>query len=89
MHLHGPAEILVTDLAVTPEHRGAGVGSALMHAAMRLGARLGRTHAVLEADDDGTGRLVRWYGRLGFRRAGLGPHGQPRLVAALAGRVTR
>lgn len=89
VHLHGPAEILITDLAVTPKHRGAGVGGALMHAAMHLGARLGRTRAILEADDDGTGRLVRWYGRLGFRRAGLGSHGQPRLVASLTRRVTR
>jgi GNAT superfamily N-acetyltransferase len=76
-----PGGILIHDLKVAPAYRGAGLGVALVRAALRFGASAGREVARLEADDDGSGRLLRWYHALGFKRAGWGPHGRPALEA--------
>jgi ribosomal protein S18 acetylase RimI-like enzyme len=79
--LAGRAEITIHDLAVAPPFRGAGLGAALVGAALRFGARAGRSRAWLEADDDGSGRLVRWYRSLGFTPIGTSPRGNPTLQA--------
>jgi GNAT superfamily N-acetyltransferase len=53
----------IYDVEVTEEFRRRGIGSALIHAALRHGRKLGHTAAVLGA----TGMGSRVYARLGFR----------------------
>jgi GNAT superfamily N-acetyltransferase len=79
--LSGRSEIAIHDLVVAPPFRGAGLGAALVGAALRFGARAGRSRARLEADDDGSGRLVRWYRGLGFTPIGTSPRGLPTMQA--------
>ncbi len=86
--LVGPSEIAIHDLAVARPFRGAGVGAALMRAALSLGARLGRTLARLEADDDGSGKLIRWYRGLGFEEAGTSARGRPAMQADIRRALT-
>ncbi|MCC6554455.1 MAG: GNAT family N-acetyltransferase [Polyangiaceae bacterium] len=81
----GEDAVYIHDLQVLPRYRGSGLGAQLMAAALRIGAGWGRTRAWLEAADDGSGRLVRWYERLGFERAGPGAHGMPLMRAYLRG----
>lgn len=81
--LSGRSEIAIHDLAVAPAFRGAGLGTALVAAALRFGARAGRSRARLEADDDGSGRLIRWYRGLGFTPIGTSPRGLPTMQADL------
>jgi [ribosomal protein S18]-alanine N-acetyltransferase len=63
-------ELHINNLAVAPEHRGAGAGTALLQAVMREGARLGARRATLEVrrSNDAARRL---YERLGFTMAGV------------------
>jgi ribosomal protein S18 acetylase RimI-like enzyme len=66
MALRGPAGVLY-DLVVDPDHRGQGVGSALMDAALDELARLGAPRVVLfTADKNHIARAV--FAKAGFRR---------------------
>lgn len=76
-----PASILIHDLKVTPTKRGDGLGAQLLETALRFGARAGRRIARLDADDDGSGKLLRWYQKAGFRFAGVGRAGRPAMRA--------
>ncbi|MCW4385527.1 GNAT family N-acetyltransferase [Salinibacterium sp. SYSU T00001] len=56
--------ITVVDIAVVPERRGEGIGTAAMRAISERGDRLGVPLQVrVWASDE---RLLRWYSRLGF-----------------------
>lgn len=63
-------ELHINNLAVAPQYRGAGVGTALLREVMRQGARLGANRATLEVrrSNDAARRL---YERLGFFVAGV------------------
>jgi ribosomal protein S18 acetylase RimI-like enzyme len=76
-----PAAIFIHDLNVARPYRGRGLGVRLVDAALRFGARNHCTRARLEADDNGSGRLLRWYRGLGFRPAGMGTRGSPAMEA--------
>lgn len=82
--LDGPARIFLHDLKVEPAARGAGLGASLVAGALRLGRAAGRRIARLIADDDGSGRLLDWYGRLGFVASGRGGPRRPELLRSTA-----
>ena len=61
---------------VKPEHRGKGVGTAVVNRTIREMRRRGCGAVLLVVDVDVDGdepRLVRWYRRLGFRVIGRSP----------------
>ena len=65
-------ELHINNLAVSPAHRSAGVGSALLERVLKDGAALGATRATLEVrrSNEAARRL---YERFGFSVAGLRP----------------
>jgi ribosomal protein S18 acetylase RimI-like enzyme len=69
------------NLRVEDEHRGRGGGEELVRAAAVASERIGKRTLALEADDDGSGKLVRWYQSQGFRPTGEGDGGKPALEA--------
>lgn len=69
------------NLQIEAEHRGRGGGEELVRAAAAASARVGKQTLALEADDDGSGKLLRWYHSQGFRQAGEGEGGKPALEA--------
>ncbi len=88
VHAGGPVA-RVTDLGVEAPYRDRGIGVQLLASAAPAGLRAGSHKLVLEAQDNGSGRLTRWYRELGFRQVGVDGHGQPRLeipVARLIGK---
>jgi len=78
--LEGPRAKLY-NLRVEAEHRGRGGGEELLRAAAVASERVGKRTLALEADDDGSGKLLRWYHSQGFRQAGEGEGGKPALEA--------
>jgi len=78
--LEGPRAKLY-NLRVEAEHRGRGGGEELVRAAAVASERIGKRTLALEADDDGSGKLLRWYQSQGFRQAGEGDGGKPALEA--------
>ncbi len=86
VHARGHSSIEVTDLKVEASHRGQNIGGMLMASALRAGQQLGRSRVTLASQDDGSGRLTRWYQRMGFERAGINALGYPNLQATI-GRV--
>ena len=69
----------MTDLGVAPAHRSEGLGGLLMCSALRTGLQLGKSRVVLGSQDDGSGRLTRWYQRMGFSQVGINERGFPQL----------
>jgi ribosomal-protein-alanine N-acetyltransferase len=63
-------EMHINNVAVTPAHRGAGVGTALMREVLRQGAQLGARRATLEVRRSNE-EARRLYERLGFTIAGV------------------
>ncbi len=63
-------EMHINNLAVTPSHRGTGVGTALMLEVLRQGARLGARRATLEVRRSNE-EARKLYERLGFTVAGV------------------
>jgi len=86
VHVDAGCSALVTDLGVDPGHRSQGIGKMLLASAARAGQRFGKSSVTLTADDNGSGKLNRWYGGLGFARAGSDARGRPRFEAQM-GRV--
>jgi hypothetical protein len=86
VHARSGSAIEVTDLKVAASHRGQGLGGLLMASALRAGLGLGRSKVVLASQDDGSGRLTRWYRGMGFEQSGVAARGYPRLEAPI-GRV--
>jgi ribosomal protein S18 acetylase RimI-like enzyme len=81
VHARGVGAVEVTDLGVEPTQREHGVGKLLLASAARTAQQLGRAHLTLAAQDNGSGRLTRWYQQMGFTRTGVDPHGYPTLQA--------
>ncbi|MGE5244655.1 MAG: ribosomal protein S18-alanine N-acetyltransferase [Betaproteobacteria bacterium] len=63
-------EMHINNVAVRPEHRRAGAGTALMQEVLRQGARLGARRATLEVRRSNE-EARRLYERLGFAVAGV------------------
>jgi ribosomal protein S18 acetylase RimI-like enzyme len=61
-----PAELEIKNIAVAENHRGRGVGRALVEAAIALAREDGRSELVVATGAADTGNL-RFYQRLGFR----------------------
>jgi ribosomal protein S18 acetylase RimI-like enzyme len=72
----------ITDLEVSHGHRDQGVGKMLLASAARTGMAHGKGRVSLHADDNGSGKLNRWYQSIGFAEQGARRKGQPRLEAA-------
>lgn len=79
----GSAEI--ANLRVDQPHRGRGVGAQLMASARQAGQALGLSNLRVTADDDGSGRLKRWYGRMGFAQSGADQAGRAVLETRIGG----
>lgn len=73
----------LTDLKVSLEKRGQGLGRELVKDAARAAYAMGKSTIQLESQDNGTGRLTRWYERQGFRRKGKGKHGYEAMEAPI------
>jgi ribosomal protein S18 acetylase RimI-like enzyme len=69
------------NLHVDAEHRSRGGGEALVRAAAVASERIGKRTLSLEADDDGSGKLLRWYQSQGFRSIGKDGAGRPAFEA--------
>ncbi|HKI03226.1 MAG TPA: GNAT family N-acetyltransferase, partial [Thermoanaerobaculia bacterium] len=59
--------VRVVNLKVDPDHRKLGAGVQLMREAAREGMRMGKARVTLESQDNGSGKLTRWYERMGFQ----------------------
>ncbi len=84
VHARGQSAIEVSDLGVDPAHRSQGLGGVLMASALRTGLQLGKSKVVLGSQDDGSGRLTRWYQRMGFTQVGINDRGFPQLEAPIS-----
>ncbi|HWU90092.1 MAG TPA: GNAT family N-acetyltransferase [Kofleriaceae bacterium] len=89
-HAVGAADVVLEgqrtklyNLRVEAEHRGRGGGEELVRAAAAASERIGKRTLTLEADDDGSGKLVRWYQSQGFRPIGEGRDGKPAFEASV------
>lgn len=69
------------NLNIQDDHRGRGGGEELLRAAAMTSGRVGKQTLRLEAQDDGSGRLTRWYQKQGFQPIGTGRDGMPALEA--------
>lgn len=76
--------VKVMNLEVAPDHRKQGAGIQLMKAAANEGLRMGRSRITLESQDNGTGKLTRWYERMGFQPRGRSDRGMVILEAPAA-----
>lgn len=54
---------------VEPEYRGLGIGSLALEAIAAIQTVQNCDYTVLVADDDGTGKLVKWYEDSGYKQA--------------------
>lgn len=93
VHTGRGAAAEVTDLGVAAGHRDRGIGRQLLESAARAGLRSGNSKLSLSAQDNGSGKLTRWYKDMGFRQVGVNGRGMPVLEAPisrlLAGAVQR
>jgi ribosomal protein S18 acetylase RimI-like enzyme len=71
----GRDAVRVVNLKVDPDQRGHGAGAQLMRAAAFEGLRMGRTRMTLESQDNGSGKLTRWYAGMGFMPRGRNDRG--------------
>lgn len=65
----------VYNLEVDAAYRGQGAGDILLRAAGRAGASMGKARIGLESQDNGSGRLTRWYRSEGFHQVGVSDRG--------------
>jgi ribosomal protein S18 acetylase RimI-like enzyme len=73
----------IIDLTVAPALRGRGLGRLLLALAMDRAFAMRKSHIRLVADDDGSGALRSWYGRLGYHPVGVDSRGRAILETAL------
>ena len=88
----GRDAVRVVNLKVDPEQRGQGAGSHLMRAAAFEGMRMGKSRVTLESQDNGSGKLTRWYEGMGFMPRGRSDRGMVVLetsAASLQSRLAR
>lgn len=71
----GRDAVRVVNLKVDADQRGNGAGVQLMRAAASEGMRMGKTRVTLESQDNGSGKLTRWYERMGFMARGRSDRG--------------
>jgi ribosomal protein S18 acetylase RimI-like enzyme len=69
---HAPARLLIDLLAVDPESRGRGIGSALLREA-EIHGRSRRCQAAVLYVDEGNDRALRFYHRAGYRTVRFWP----------------
>jgi ribosomal protein S18 acetylase RimI-like enzyme len=72
----GQDAVRVVNLKVDPDQRGQGAGAHLMRAAAFEGMRMGKSRLTLESQDNGSGKLTRWYEGMGFVHRGRSDRGQ-------------
>jgi predicted GNAT family acetyltransferase len=80
----GRDAVRVVNLKVDPDQRGQGAGAHLMRAAASEGMRMGKTRVTLESQDNGSGKLTRWYAGMGFMPRGRSDRGMVVLEASTA-----
>lgn len=80
----GRDAVRVVNLKVDPDQRGQGAGAQLMRAAASEGMRMGKTRVTLESQDNGSGKLTRWYERMGFMPRGRSDRGMVVLETSAA-----
>lgn len=88
----GRDAVRVVNLKVDPDQRGQGAGAHLMRAAAVEGMRMGKTRVTLESQDNGSGKLTRWYEGMGFMPRGRSDRGMVVLetsTASLQARLAR
>lgn len=88
----GRDAVRVVNLKVDPDQRGQGAGAQLMRAAAAEGMRMGKTRVTLESQDNGSGKLTRWYEGMGFTPRGRSDRGMVVLetsAATLQSRLSR
>ncbi len=78
----------ISNLEVEARFRRRGLGRALVVSALETGMHLGRREAMLISADRGSGRLTRWYERLGFQQIGC-DSGYPELRASIGRALSR
>lgn len=81
VHAEATSVARVYNLKVDPAFRGQGAGDLLLRAAARAGAGMGKSRIALDSEDNGSGRLTRWYQREGFHRVGINERGMAVLEA--------
>lgn len=84
VHTRRGAAAEITDLGVAPGHRDQGIGRQLLESAARAGLRSGNSKLSLSAQDNGTGKLTRWYKDMGFQQVGVNGRGMPVLEAPIS-----
>jgi ribosomal protein S18 acetylase RimI-like enzyme len=89
VHTKRGAAAEVTDLGVAPGHRDRGIGRQLLVSAARAGLRSGNSKLSLSAQDNGTGKLTRWYKDMGFQQVGVNGRGMPVLEAPISRLLNR
>lgn len=80
----GRDAVQVINLKVDPEQRGHGLGDQLMRAAALEGMRMGKSRVTLESQDNGSGKLTRWYEGMGFLPRGRSDRGMVVLETSAA-----
>lgn len=88
----GRDAVRVVNLKVDPDQRGQGAGAQLMRAAAAEGMRMGKARVTLESQDNGSGKLTRWYEGMGFMPRGRSDRGMVVLetsAATLQSRLAR
>ncbi len=80
----GRDAVRVVNLKVDPDQRGQGAGAQLMRAAAAEGMRMGKTRVTLESQDNGSGKLTRWYEGMGFMPRGRSDRGMVVLETSAA-----
>jgi len=71
----GRDAVQVVNLKVDSDQRGQGAGIQLMRAAAFEGLRMGKTRVTLASQDNGSGKLTRWYEGMGFMPRGRNDRG--------------
>jgi ribosomal protein S18 acetylase RimI-like enzyme len=84
VHAGPKAAVEVTDLGVASSYREQGIGKMLLASAARTGRLLGKSRVSLAAQDNGSGRLNRWYREMGFTQAGLNSRGHIEFEAPIS-----
>jgi GNAT acetyltransferase-like protein len=71
----GRDAVQVVNLKVDSDQRGHGAGVQLMRAAAFEGLRRGKSRVTLASQDNGSGKLTRWYEGMGFMPRGRNDRG--------------